>query len=581
VKLLVFAPHSAIWVHAFPEALIAESLAQHGHEIVYVTCGQAFSAYCTPMTAAAVGVRDAPQAKARVCADCDGAASVLRRRFGFRGPTVATLLEADDHAAVDAYVARVERDNLLDVTLHDVPVARYAVYEFLLERKKGRLEFDEAEWADYRIGLCNAARALLAAKRVIDAERPDRVLVYNSLYSVNHVTCRYAETHGVAAYFLHAGGNLSRRLETMLLGRGDGVRFYDDLLRWWPAVRDVPCGAARLAPVTDHVIELLKGRNVFVYSAARTADVSRVRERLKLSPDRPVIVATMSSPDERFAAETVGVMRPGSGRVFADQTAWIAALCAWTHTRLDLQLVVRVHPREFPNKRETVLSENAQRLRRVLDGLPPNVTVNWPDDGVSLYDLAEVADVFLNAWSAAGKEMALLGLPVVVWAPELLVYPPDLNIVAIDRDAYFAAIDRALTEGWQAERVRRTWRWYALEYERCVFDLSASFPQSERYRRSLRHQFDRVLNRLSPRLRREADCLRRRPLAEADAIERVVAGGAATRLDFLDAAVDRVAPAEEDRALAFEVRRLMVALFGDASEGRGSRLQRRLAALAA
>ena len=40
LKILVFAPHSAIWLHAFPEALIVESLAQEGHEIIYITCGK-------------------------------------------------------------------------------------------------------------------------------------------------------------------------------------------------------------------------------------------------------------------------------------------------------------------------------------------------------------------------------------------------------------------------------------------------------------------------------------------------------------------------------------------------------------
>jgi len=37
------APHAAIWVHAFPEALLAESLAKNGHEIIYVTCDREFS----------------------------------------------------------------------------------------------------------------------------------------------------------------------------------------------------------------------------------------------------------------------------------------------------------------------------------------------------------------------------------------------------------------------------------------------------------------------------------------------------------------------------------------------------------
>ena len=51
MKILVFAPHAAIWVHAFPEALVAEALAQAGHEVVYVTCDRQFADYCVAMSA--------------------------------------------------------------------------------------------------------------------------------------------------------------------------------------------------------------------------------------------------------------------------------------------------------------------------------------------------------------------------------------------------------------------------------------------------------------------------------------------------------------------------------------------------
>jgi UDP:flavonoid glycosyltransferase YjiC (YdhE family) len=51
MKILFFSPHTAIWVHAFPEALVAEALQQGGHEIVYVTCGRQLQRYCVAMSA--------------------------------------------------------------------------------------------------------------------------------------------------------------------------------------------------------------------------------------------------------------------------------------------------------------------------------------------------------------------------------------------------------------------------------------------------------------------------------------------------------------------------------------------------
>ena len=54
MKILVFAPHSAIWAHAFPEALAVEALAQHGHDIVYIACGRIFRKECICMLASGV-----------------------------------------------------------------------------------------------------------------------------------------------------------------------------------------------------------------------------------------------------------------------------------------------------------------------------------------------------------------------------------------------------------------------------------------------------------------------------------------------------------------------------------------------
>ena len=85
---------------------------------------------------------------------------------------------------------------------------------------------------------------------------------------------------------------------------------------------------------------------------------------------------------------------------------WIRALVRYVARREDLCLIIRVHPREFPNKREMVLSEHAKMLQVALSELPDNVKVNWPTDKVSLYDLANITDAFANAWSSAGKEMA-------------------------------------------------------------------------------------------------------------------------------------------------------------------------------
>lgn len=584
MKVVFMAPHAAIWVHAFPEALIAESLGQNGHEIVYVTCDRQFSGYCASMTAAGL-MHDSPDSeKARICRGCRQSAGIIGKNFGFRSHSIGEFLQGPDHQRVAELVGNVRRDNFLDLCVEGVAVGRLATYELLLNRKKQSLEFSEAEWAEYKTQLGNALRSLFAARRLLDTERPDRIVVYNSLYAVNHVACLLAESRGVPAYFLHAGGNLSRRMETLLFGRGNGVRFYERLLEFWPTVRDQPCSNKVLAPVTDHFLELLRGQHVYAYSAPKSKLRRDLHTEFHIPAGRKVLVATMSSPDERFAAQTINVMKGADSRLFGSQAEWIRSLCAWVSGRPDLHLVIRVHPREFPNKREKVTSEHATALAAALDDLPTNVVVNWPGDKVSLYDFAGITDVFLNAWSAAGKEMSMLGIPVVAYAPELLVYPPDLNYTAASATEYFAKIDQALGDGWSVERMRTAYRWCALEYEKAVIDIRDSYPAKvSSFNGRIRNLLARIGNRLLPRLWQSLDCTRRAPSLESGTtINQIIERKCDLLLEVRDFADPRISLEEETAAIRLQAGRLVRAMYGKASGAQQSdNLCRRLAEFAA
>ena len=582
MKILFFAPHSAVWVHAFPEALVAESLAKAGHEVVYVGCGRRLLDFCVPMSAHRVAPGADAARKSKVCDRCGNAEAAIREAFGFRGGTLNDWLLPEDEAEAESFAVNVSASTALNVSLHGVEVGRVALYEALIEIKKTGFEgFSEGDWWRYRQAVRNTVRALLAVRRIVSIEKPDRIVTYNSLYGVNHAASKYCELNGIPAVFLHAGVNLSHRLATLLIGRGTTVRFYESLLSRWATERDYPRSGRLLSRVTDHFLELLRGRHVLAYSAAHTSNLSSLRTRLGIPFGKRVIVATMSSPDERFAGEIVGAMKATRPRAFGSQIDWILATSAWISARPDLFLIVRVHPRELPNKRETVASEHAQRLRVALDVLPPNVIVNWPEDGVSLYDLAGVTDVFLNAWSAAGKEMSLLGIPVVTYAPEMLFYPPDLNYQADGEADYFLAVERALEDGWSEDRVRAAYRWCVLEFELAPFDLSAAYPQADRagLRPVARRIADRVLARVGGTAAFRFDCRMRRRLPESDAIVRVITGAHETRFDF-EQSRDVVSMDAETVSLRREVRRLSAALFPGDGRDTGSPLQSRLLAFA-
>lgn len=575
MKILVFAPHSAIWVHAFPEALIAEALQQGGHEIVYVTCGGVLDRYCVPMAAHMLAPDASMQDRQRVCLHCEACATILRDEFGFHGGSLRDLIGEEEERVAGQIVGSMTRDAILTLEKDGVALGRLALYQLMLRRKRIDLEFAESEWKEYLVELRNVLYAWQAGVKLLDREQPDRVMVYNGLYSVNRTVCKLAEQRGIPTYFMHAGGNLSNRLQTMLIGKSDSFRFMPEVVSQWPRFAQVPCGQRELSLVTDHYLELLRGKSLFVYSKAKSAGHFDVRAHFGVKPEQKLLVATMGSYDEEVAAEMVGARQHRSPPLFPTQVDWIQAVLEFVDKRPDLFLIVRVHPREFPNRRDQVLSQHARLLEGVLQDLPANAAVNWPSDGLSLYDLADQTDVFLNSWSSVGKEMSLLGIPVVIYSDELIFYPSDLNYLAVTQQGYFDAIEKALADGWSIERVRMAYRWGVVEFVRaCVF-VGDSYPVVEHPVRSLPVKIlDRVRRYLDPYNRQRIDCCRKLPqLSAAAQIRTLIESGADSILVTAEPGIlEAVALNEETRALRFELERLMMVLYPSKEVQAASRL---------
>ena len=574
---MIYALHSAIWVHAFPEALVAEALMQEGNEIVYVGCGRQLRSYCVAMSALTYDASE--QDKENICRTCVNNMSFIRKKFGLKGPDIADELSAADLRHVDDILKDVTPQNYLTLEFSEIEVGRLALYEFLLNHKKNNLEISLGEWPEFKEVLRNTLYSALASLRIIEREKPDRLITYNSFYSVNHACCIAADKFSVPHYLLHNGNNIAHRMETLTLSRGYS---YTAITRspLWQHYRALPCASAQLAVVTDHLLALFKATSVFVYSAPKSHEKIDLRRKFGITPQQKVLVATMSSHDERFAAVTIGVMPEDHDLVFPAQIDWISALREFVAGRPELFLIIRVHPREFPNKRESVTSEYATKLQSLLVDLPVNVRVNWPSDEISLYDIAEIANVFLNSRSTTGLEMSMLGLPVVLYSPDQLYsYPPDLNYTANTKEAYFLQIDRALAHGWDIEFSRIAFRWGVFLYCRATLDISESYGRElEPYKGIIERGINKIERTLTPLLYQQRRDFRRRA-------KRLKVGKLIN--DFLESGKDNVVEVrpenagavsldQETDALKHELGRLYAALYRSETNIESGSLQEKI-----
>ena len=479
MKVILFSPFSNIWEHVFPEALIAEGLTERGASVLAVRCGTMLQSHCVAMSAAGVGA-DAPlKVRQQVCVACIKRRDLLDSAMPFDSAILDELVSPDDRAAGALARAGVTPANWVDYEIDGgVPIGRYSAYEFLLDNKIIGTDVPDALWPQYLNKLDQSVVTYFAGKRLLQTEQPDRVLVYNRLYAVNHAFCEAAKKLGIPTYTLQGGGHVVRRGETMTMFRD--TQSLDEVFRTaaWKAYQSSPIGPHEVELVGEHLAGLLEASSAFAYSSAfEASQPSELRLKFDVPSGKPVLLVPMSSEDEVNAARLADVIPPTSDMtsLFADQFEWIAYLFEFARERDDLHFIIRLHPRMFPNKRESVLSPVVAQIMKLLDGRPSNITLNLPTDNVSMYDLMQIVDVLLNFRSSAGAELAAFGVPVVAPAnSEFFTYPAELNLIGTTREDYAAKINQALASGWSIEHARRAFRWFAFLFSRVAVDFSES-----------------------------------------------------------------------------------------------------------
>jgi hypothetical protein len=481
VKVLFFSPFSNIWAHSFPEALIAEGLVNQGVDVAVVRCGGMLDLHCVAMSASGVGPRDSKATRRQVCRACIRRRDLLGSTMPFRSEVMDDRVEPSDSAAAAAAVAAVNPSTWSELMIDDVPLGRYAAYEFLLNHKLVGTYIPDELWDLYLDQLRMTVTVYFVSKRMIADHAPDHVVVFNRLYSANHAFCAAAEKAGIPSYTLQGGGHISRRAETMTMYRNSKSLADVFPTAAWQEYRKRPIGSMEVSLVGEHFSGLLEGSSAFAYSSAfQASDPAELRTRFGIPDGAPALLVPMSSEDEINAARLADALPQSSGQVslFSGQFEWISFLMAYARERPDRHVIIRLHPRMFPNKRENVLSPIVEQLMALLEARPTNVSINLPSDGVSLYDLMQVIDVVLSFRSSVGAELAAFGIPVVVPAnADFFTYPDEINLVGADEADYAAKIDTAIAAGWSLENTRRSFRWFSFLFTRIAVDFSDSVQE--------------------------------------------------------------------------------------------------------
>lgn len=530
MKILVFAPHAQIWKHAFPEAVLTESLMKTGHEIIYVKCSGALKKHCVPMISSHIA-HDAPiEIKNKMCKECISNSSLIADSFKFPTIELDSFIDIEDQNNIESIVSNTTRENFSTIVLDDVKIGEIALYQVLLRYKQSTTnDFSDKAWEEYLKQLHVTLTAFLALKKIILTHKLDRIIQYSGLYSVNSVCRQLAKKNNIPSYFLHAGINQRDRLSHLIVAKSQTFDYIKSLFKSWEdKYKVMPCLPEAIKQVTDNFIDILESKSFLSYSQSKSASFE-IRKKFNIPDGKRVIVAIMSSYDEHLAADTVGAYQHHIKPLFNTQIEWIRTLIDFFSKRQDLFLVIRLHPREFPTKREkksAVMSQHAKDLELEFQKLPVNVTINWPNDKVSFYDLIEETELFLNAFSTSARELTMLGLPVLTYNNEDVLEPVSINYKGNNIKEYLNQIDILLEQRFDIERIRKAYRWRALEQVYSHVSIAESFKEKDdflNFGEKIIKKFRKIFNKVFPLWQQKKDILKRsNQLKDANIIDNLL-----------------------------------------------------------
>ena len=302
--------------------------------------------------------------------------------------------------------------------------------------------------------------ACAAALALLEAQRPDVVLVPNGLVTELGVFYRAARHLGI----LTVTYEFNDQREQVWLAQNDIVMHQntDDLWRARSSRRLTPSEREKIAAFEEaRSGARTYGKGTRPWQDTPAEGSAHIRDRLGLD-SRPVVL---------LATNVLGDSLTLGRNLFASSMAeWIERTVQYFAARPSVQLVVRVHPGE------RLIS--GPSMTRVVEGAAPghpeHIHVIGPREPTNTYDLMGLASCGLAYTTTVGLEMAMRGVPVIV-AGRTHFRGRGFTIDPTSWDEYYESLDRLFeapaTHRLSPEQVETAWSYAHLFFFEYPFSL--------------------------------------------------------------------------------------------------------------
>jgi hypothetical protein len=281
----------------------------------------------------------------------------------------------------------------------------------------------------------------------MDEFQPEVVVMYHGIYLTRGTCLEVVKSRGIRA----VTWDLVYRPYCVQMSHGDTYH-HEFRLEPWDAWEGLQLSPEQDGRLDTYLAERRGGklvRDAVSYDQGATRDRNRIAQEGRLAPTRrTVVLFTNVAWDGRVKV---------ASNLYDGPTEWVIDTLRHLAGRADLQVIVRIHPHEvYQTARK--LQRVDEVIRAAFPVLPRNVVLILPENKISSYVLAEMADVVIVYSTLMGLEALLMGQPVVI-AGDALYSNKGFGIQPAGREEYLGVLDRLAEIGpldqQTLERVRR------------------------------------------------------------------------------------------------------------------------------
>lgn len=431
---LFFSPFAYIWPHERLELAFQRQLKAKGERVVVVRCsGQCWS-FCHVKHAVGPAER---ALGTDLCLRCKYVAN-----GHFRSSDVHWL--KNPHATSSSAIGKDQSSMELVNRLK-----RYVTHDFLLTGRKRLADLSEFDRRAIENSVHDAVAIHQQVRRLVKRESVTRIFYYNDVYAVNLIARDVAEEFGLERVNL----NLS------MIPRGMHDRYsvstsQEQLLTRQRSPRTCPPLDRRQCRELRKTIDFqIYGRSAFLYSEP----ANRRKDKRKCGISDCVLI--LSSHDEM---QSLKYLFPEVlAQAQYDQRSTIGWFKRLAEQYPDRSFVIRPHPREFSNHRHATSTSHSQTVLDQLTDLPKNLTVDFPEKKIPIFDRIRSTHAVLFTWSSAGLDSLALGRWVACATPDDLTWcPSDLFQTVRNYEDLVDFFDRTLAGPVSTKEQLNALRWY-------------------------------------------------------------------------------------------------------------------------